>query len=274
MNKLTLAAMMGAAILAILLAVAWAGLGLSGANASGLYVTVVPTKTSITTPVAATAGSAAAGGSLTVVGVGRAKVIPDVVRIQVGVETISSTVAAATVENDRVMAAVLAALKKEGIAEKDIQTAYYTIYPEYKHDASRDVAAPAQIIGYRVSNSVTITIHDTKDMKKVSAVLEAVVQAGANSISGITFSVKDLQAVEDEARTLAVADAKRRAEKLAALADVKLGRVLIVSEVITGAPDVTSKALDYAQAAPGGGPAILPGEQEYVVSIQVTYAIE
>ena len=280
MKKWTLLGTFAGAVLVVLLVAAFAGAGASGAYAgppgnpsgnpagasglgvSGVYTTVVPAKSPTPTTV----------GNITVVGVGKVMVVPDVVKIQLGVETISNTVAAATAENDQVMKAVLAALKKEGVADKDVQTAYYSIYPEYEQSQpGKEVQSP-KISGYRVSNSVTVTIRDTKDMKKVSAVLQAVVETGVNSVGGITFSIENPQAVEDQGRKLAVADAKRRAEDLAKLTGVTLGPVVQVSEVIVGPPDYTRK--DVASAALGGGGApIVPGEQEYTVSIQITYAI-
>jgi uncharacterized protein YggE len=276
MNKLTLVGTIIGVVLVALLVVAFAGAGPAGVDASGFYLTATPSKTPYTPSVTVTPGSGTtAVGSITVVGVGKVTVVPDVVKIQLGVETISDTLAAATAENDKVMAAVLAALEEEGVAEKDIQTSYYSIYPEYEHGEPSGVSSAPQLpklIGYRVNNSVTVTVRDTEDMKQVSAVLEAVVQAGVNRVDGITFSVEDLQAVEDEGRKLAVADAKRRAEALADLTEVKLGPVILVSEVITGPPEFAQR--EVAPAAMGGGPTIMPGEQEYTVSIQITYAIQ
>ncbi|MBU0493278.1 MAG: SIMPL domain-containing protein [Chloroflexi bacterium] len=246
----------------------------TGAQASTLLVTATPSTTAMPPKTPAADYAVPVSGNITVVGMGKVMVVPDVVRIQVGVETISTTVAAATAENDKVMAAVLAALKKEGVADKDIQTAYYSIYPEYQQDKGSVSSEPSvpQIAGYRVSNSLTITIRDTQDMKQVSAVLEAVVGAGANNVGGISLAVDDTQAVEDAARKLAVADAKRRATDLAELTGVTLGPVMQVSEVITGAPQIYAR--EAAPSAMGGGVSIMPGEQEYSVSIQITYAIQ
>jgi uncharacterized protein YggE len=282
MKKWTLLGTFAGATLVVMLVAAFAGVGASGVyagppgnpsgnpagasglGASGVYTTVVPSKSP-------TPKSETTAGTITVVGVGKVMVVPDVVKVQLGVETISNTVAAATAENDKVMKAVLAALKKEGVADKDVQTAYYSIYPEYEQSQPGKEAQSPKIIGYRVSNSVTVTIRDTKDMKKVSAVLEAVVTAGVNSVGGITFSLENPQAVEDQGRKLAVADAKRRAEDLATLTGVTLGPVIQVSEVISGPPVVTRQ--NVAPAALGGGASIVPGEQEYIISIQITYAI-
>lgn len=275
MRKLTLVGTIAGAALVTVLTIALATPGLAGAGASGLYITATPSRTPYTSPLPPDTRTPSpepvVPGSITVVGVGKVTVVPNVVKIQVGVESISTTVAAATTENDKVMDAVLAALKEEGIAEKDIQTSYYSIHPEYERDRVGSETELPKIIGYRVSNSVTVTVRDAEDMRKVSAVLEAVVEAGANSLGSITFTVDDLQAVEDEARELAVADAKRRAEDLVRLTGVKLGRVIQISEVITGPPTIARQ--EVAPVSLGGGPSIMPGEQEYGVSIQITYAI-
>jgi len=99
------------------------------------------------------------------------------------------------------------------------------------------------------------------------------VKAGANLVGGITFTVDDPQGVEDEGRELAVIDARRRAEELAKLNGVTLGPVVQISEVITGAPSPVAVRQEAMPVAVGGGPTIMPGEQEYTVSIQITYAI-
>lgn len=272
--KLTIAGTIAGIVSIAVLVMALGQPGLAGANAPGAYLTATPSRTPYTSPPESPTPrlEPVFQGSITVVGVGKVTVVPDVVQIQLGVETISDTVAAATVENDKVMDAVLAALKKEGVAEKDIQTSYYSIYPEYDQRRVGDEVKPSQIVGYRVSNSVSVVIRDTQGMEKVSAVLEAVVEAGANNVGGITFTLDDPQAVEDQARALAVADAKRRAEDLARLTGVTLGQVTYVSEVITGSPIPMSREM-AVPAAVGGGPGILPGEQDYSVSIQITYAI-
>jgi uncharacterized protein YggE len=208
--------------------------------------------------------------SITVVGEGKASVAPDVAEANVGVEVLAPTVKEATAEAKERMTAIMTALQKAGIAEKDIQTSNYSIYFERYPEVMpvAEEGRPEMEGNYRVSNMVQVTI---RDLDQVGAVLDGVIEAGANSVYGVSFTVDDPSEVRSEARSKAIADAKARAQELATLNGVSLGEVLQVSEVI-GGPFLAvgmSRAVEYA----GGAGPISPGELEYSVQIQVTYAI-
>jgi uncharacterized protein YggE len=167
------------------------------------------------------------------------------------------------------MAAVLAAIKALGIADKDVQTMNYSISVEQsggvpKPDGSLTETKPR----YRVSNMVTVTI---RDLAKVGSVLDGVVEAGANNIWGVSFSVDDSKAAEAEARGKAVADAQSRALELANLAGVKLGSIVSISEVV-GGNVVPMAAVERAYG--GGGTSISPGEIEVSYQVQVAFYLE
>lgn len=226
----------------------------------------------------ATAAPAAAGESpvrtVTVIGRGEVKAQPDTASTSVGVEVTAPTVDEAMAQAKERMAALLAALKALGIAEKDIQTSNFSVYFER---TSTDMPAPRsegagsdqQMPGfYRVSNMVQVTI---RDLEQVGEVLETAVKAGANNIWGINFSVSDPAALEAQARENAVKDARARAEALAGLHDVELGGVIAVSEVVGGATPVFVEA---AKALGGGGAPVEPGELTLSTQIQVVYAIK
>jgi uncharacterized protein len=230
----------------------------------------------------ATAAPAAAQTSLprsiTVVGRGSVSVKPDIATISVGVQSDAATVKEATTDVATKMTAILAALKTQGVADKDIQTNNYSISYETRQPV--DVAtttkaqtpvAPTGI--YHVSNMVMVKVRDTS---KVTALVDALVNAGANNLWGINFTLEDSTKSEADARAKSVADAKSRAEEFAKLAGVKVGPVVSVSEVITGSPLVASYALDSAKFGMGGGGpgAVSPGEVEVSVQVQVVYAIE
>lgn len=206
--------------------------------------------------------------TITVIGQGTASVEPDIARVTVGVETTGETIAEAVAENEAQMEAVLAALKAAGIADKDIKTTNFSIsadrYPvEPRPTDSGQATEPI----YRVSNMVTVTV---RELDSVGAVLDAVIEAGANNIWGVSFTVEDPSAAQAEARTDAVADAKARAEALASLTGVQLGPVMSVSEVLSSPGIVTEMA--YARDA-GGGTSISPGEVEIGYQVQVSYFI-
>jgi hypothetical protein len=207
--------------------------------------------------------------TITVVGQGKARIEPDVAQLSIGVETSAEAVAEAVEENEAKMESILGALVDMGIDEKDIQTMHYSIqidrYPEQRvAGAETEEAKPT----YRVSNMATVTI---RDLEKVGDVLDAVVEAGANNIWGVNFSVDDPEVAQGEARANAIDNAGARAEELAELSGVVLGPVMSISEVMGGGAIPMGLSVERAMA--GAGP-ISPGEVEVSYQIQVVYFIE
>jgi hypothetical protein len=220
-------------------------------------------------------GSAAAQGTVPVTrniavsGHGEAAGRPDQARISAGVQIRASTVSEASRENQAIVERIMQALRQQGIESKDIQTANYSIWPEQHHDprGTGEVAT----IGYNVSNIVNVTVND---IGTVSDVLAAVTNAGANSIQGVNFGVKDTAALEERARAAAMADAREQAEALATLAGVELGEVLTISLSSGGGfpvPMMGEARLAMSAAAPA--PDISAGQVNVSVQVQVTYAI-
>ncbi len=151
--------------------------------------------------------------TITVVGQGEVKARPDLANTSVGVEVLAPTVEAATVEAEKQMKAILTAVKALGIADKDIQTSNYSInFERQQSDVSTpraegtSTAAESPAGYYRVSNMVQITI---RDLDQVGAVLDAAVEAGANNVWGVSYSLDETQLLEAEAREAAVKDAHR-----------------------------------------------------------------
>jgi uncharacterized protein YggE len=216
-------------------------------------------------------GSQVDARSISVTGRGEAWGPPDQAQISAGVQTRAATVVEAAQENQAVIERIMEALEEQGIDEKDIQTANYSIWPEQDHAEPR---GPRQmrITGYRVSNVVNVTVDD---IEKVGEVLAAVTNAGANSIHGVHFSVEDTAALEQRARGVAMDDARARAASLAELADVELGEVLTIS-TSTGPgypiPMMSRRGMEMADAA-APVPGISPGEQSVSVEIHVTFAL-
>ncbi len=196
--------------------------------------------------------------SLTVVGQGRASGKPDLAQASLGVETYAATVAEAMQQNSTKMEAVLAKLKELGIAEKDIQTANFSINLERQ--------GPQDSGQYRVSNMVQVKI---RDLTKVGAVLDAGVQAGVNQVWGVSFALEDQAALETEARAKAMEDARSRAEALAKLTSVQLGQVLTIQEGSSSWPIYGGAFGKGADAGP-----VSPGEVELSFQVQVSYAIQ
>jgi uncharacterized protein len=169
---------------------------------------------------------------LSVTGVGRTYLNPDIAYISIGVQTQSEDVASALDQNSAQAQAVADALTAQGVAAEDIQTTAFNITPQQQYSPE------GQVIGtiYIVQNSVNVTVRDLQNMGKL---LEAVVTAGANSINSISYDVSDKSAAVSEARRLAVEDAKAQAQELADLAGVGLGKVTGVSVYVNTPMPVT-----------------------------------
>lgn len=213
----------------------------------------------------------AEGRLITLSGTGEVRLAPDMAVITSGVATQAATAGAALDENSAAMAKVIAALKAEGIADRDIQTSGFSVSPNYVYSDQRDANGynlPPQINGYQVSNGVTATV---RDLSRLGAILDTSVTVGANTVSGITFGVSDPTAALDEARRKAFADARRKAELYAELAGLKLGPVETLQE--GGQPPVIEQpmlrmAADAAMPVP-----IAQGELAFQVSVSVTWSL-
>jgi uncharacterized protein YggE len=204
--------------------------------------------------------------TITVVGVGKVSLVPDIAQLNVGAEDTANTVAEAKAKVDSQMAAILAALKETGIADKDIQTSNYSIYYEQQVSQSNQESSSTERGGvYHVSNTLLVTV---RDVSKAGDVLDTLVKAGANQVYGVSFTVSDEVKWQSQAREKAMADARARAEELARLSGVEVGQVQAVSEVIGGASYPVA-----AERGLGGGGGIVPGEQELSMQVQVTYTI-
>jgi len=206
---------------------------------------------------------------ITVVGRGKASVEPDIVILQVGVETKAPEVTQAMDNNDEIMGEILAALDEMGIAEEDIRTTNYRIYFDEGYRSPEMQEEPV----YRVSNMVMVTI---RDLGAAGEILDEAVAAGANRVHGLSFTKEDWSEAEAEARAEAMANARERAEHLAQLADVEVGQVISISEVVGDGLQwyERTRGTPLAMMGGSGGPIIAPGQLEYGVTIQVTYALK
>lgn len=207
--------------------------------------------------------------SISVSGTGEAMGAPDLATVTVGVQTVAPVATEAASKNEAAVTRLMQALEKEGIEKKDIQTVEYAIWPEQNYDP-REGEQP-RITGYRVNNSVHVTV---RDIERVGAVLGAVTKAGANSVNGISFGIDDTAALEARAREAAMKDARAKAESLATLAGETLGEVLQISLSSGGGypipmPMARMEMADAAMKAPS----ISTGESSVSVQVQVTYAI-
>jgi uncharacterized protein YggE len=206
--------------------------------------------------------------AISVTGEASISVPPDRAEIGAGVTTDAKTAREASEANNGAMGKVLAALKRAGIDERDVQTSRISLQPQYSASTSSR-PGPSSIVGYRASNRVTIRL---KDVTKVASVIDALVAAGANDIGNVNFFVSNASKLLDDAREKAVADARRKAEIYAKAAGVTLGTPLSISE--EGAPQPVFRAKMAAPMAAAAPTPIAQGEETLSVSVAVTWAIK
>jgi len=183
--------------------------------------------------------------TMSVSGTGRVTVVPDIATINVGVRTEADAVQDALEGNTAQANAISQVLQELGVAEEDIQTSNFNVYPAERYDPLTGQTEGQYFV---VENTVNVTVHDLSTLGKV---LSAVVEAGANTIYGINFNVEDREAAVAEARELAIQDAKAKAEAIAEEAGVSLGDLMNISVYSSGTP-VTyfdAKGGAYAEAA-------------------------
>jgi uncharacterized protein YggE len=206
--------------------------------------------------------------TITVTGNGVAYGAPDVATIQIGVQTRGSDPGQAVSDNNTRMEALIAAIEGLGIAEQDLQTTNFSVYVQQDYDPQ--TGRPLETINYVVDNTLSVTVRDTN---RLGDVLTGAVDAGANTIHGVSFSVADVAALEAQARDKAVADARARAEQLAQAAGVTLDSILTLSENISGGQPIPF-ARDMAQAAVGGAVPVQTGQVQVNLQVNLTYTIK
>lgn len=162
---------------------------------------------------------------------GRSTRTPDLATFTAGVTSQGDTAAAALAANSADMSRVIAALKRAGIADRDIQTSNLSLSPIYapQRNLPDGTVTPAQprIVGYQANNSVSVRQRKLADYGKV---IDTLVSAGANQVNGPSFEMEDPDPATDEARTAAMTKARARAELYAKAAGLKVGRILSISE--------------------------------------------
>jgi uncharacterized protein YggE len=208
------------------------------------------------------------GTVLEVTAQGESRRTPDIATISAGVVTQAADAQSAMRENAARMDRVVAALKRAGVADRDVRTASISLQPQYRYANNQ----PPVITGYQASNTVTVKF---RDIAKAGAVLDALVATGANQINGPDLGLDNPAAAMDEARTDAMAKARARAELYARAAGLKVKRILSISESSFEAPRPMPVMLRaQAMAADAPESKILPGEQELNVSLSVRFELE
>lgn len=199
---------------------------------------------------------------------GETKIAPDMASINLGVMTEGKTAAEAMQANATRMSAVMASLRKAGIADRDIQTSNLNLNPQYKYQENQ----PPLLIGYQASNNVTITVHD---LKKLGAAVDASVSAGANQVQGISFGLEDSTAAENAAREAAVKALSAKADLYAKATGHKVSRLVSLSEGGGYTPQPPMPMMAYAakREMADAGTSVSGGELKVRVDITGLYEL-
>jgi uncharacterized protein len=201
--------------------------------------------------------------TISVSGVGTATARPDLATITLGVEVIDKDVAEALSASTSRMTAVREAIGAFDIAPEDLQTVQYNVRVEQIYT---DRGEPTGEYRYHVSNQLRVRLHD---IAKVGPVLTAALDAGANSVGGISFQVDDTTELETQARELAIANAQAKAEQLAAGFGAEMVGLNRVAEVSVGAAPV-ARMDARAEAGIGGGGQVPVEAGEFSVTVQLS----
>ncbi len=220
---------------------------------------------------------------------GRSERVPDLAMFSAGVVTTGVTASEALGANSRQMDRVIAALKRSGIADRDIQTSAISLSPRYNNPEAEAQARargnrepyvpptePPRIIGYEARNSVQVRVRRLGEMGRI---IDTLIEAGANEVNGPSFTLDDQNAALDEARTEAVALGRQRAELYARAAGMRVVRLLSMSEgggyypvqqaiVVTG-----SRAGGYGAPPPPPPAPVSPGELSLGVNLSMQFEI-
>ncbi len=205
--------------------------------------------------------------TLTVNGDGAASAAPDIVDIQLGVETIDEDPKAAIDDNTSTMQGVMEALTDLEVSEDDIQTRSFNMWVEQIYDED----GPTGEFLYHVVNQISVRV---RDIDNTGDVLGAALAAGANTVRGISFGVEDTQSLEEAARDAAVDNAVAKAEQLAERLGVAVGSPRHIAEITGGFPESVRVERAVMLESAGGSVPVSPGDFTVRVSVTITFDIE
>lgn len=205
------------------------------------------------------------GTLLTVAAEGMSEGRPDMATISLGVTTEGQTAQAAMQENARRMQALTQALRRAGVAERDIQTSNVSVYPQQQYRENQ----PPLITGYQANNTVSAKV---RNVNNTGRVIDAAIAAGGNTVHGVSFSYQDPDAQLDVARRDAIQEARRRADLYANALGMRVHRVVAVNEAGGYAPPVPMP-MARMEAAQDASTPISPGQIETRVNVSVTFEL-
>lgn len=211
---------------------------------------------------------------LTVNAEGKSTRTPDVAVFSAGVTSTGKTASEALSANSANMSRVMQALKRAGIADRDIQTSDLSLYPVYASNPPRTPGGELEeqappIIGYRANNTVSVK---QRKLDQYGKVIDTLVSAGANQVNGPSFQMDDPEPALDEARTAAIGTARKRADLYARALGLKVARVLSVSE--SGGWSPPRPVAMYARdAMAASAPPVAVGQVEANITVSVQFEL-
>lgn len=191
---------------------------------------------------------------------------PDMATINLGVTTEAQTAQAALADNARRMQTLIQALRRAGVAERDIQTSNVSVNPQQQYVEGQ----PPRVTGYQANNSVTAKI---RSIDNTGRVIDAAVAAGGNNINGVSFSYQDPDAQLDAARRDAIREARRRADLYASALNMHVVRVVAVSEGGGYSPPMPMPMFARVANQDMASTPVAPGQIETHVSVNITYEL-
>lgn len=208
--------------------------------------------------------SGAEASMIHVSGSGAVTAVPDMAEADVGVQTFAATADAATAVNNQLTAAVIAAVGDLGVSSEDIQTSSFNLWPQRDYGQGNETPV---VVGFWASNSVHIRV---RDLSTAGDVLQGAIDAGANTVSGLRFTISNADSLRHEARILAVTDARDKARVLAEAAGAVLGPVHSIRET-SGSPPIYARG-DFEEDA--ASVPIEPGQLDVAVQVEVAFLLE
>ena len=206
--------------------------------------------------------------TLSVDGDGKVTLVPDMATISIGVHSENKNATEAVASNNSKSQAVVTALKSFGIADKDIRTRNFSIFPrqEWSKDGER------LGITYVVDNTVVVTV---RDLDKIGKILDEAIKAGANNIGGISFDVTDRESAYQKALAAAVENARARAEAIAKAAGVSIDKVQSIDSYVNASPVpvMRSYAKDMEASAANEVP-ISAGSMDITVTVHIVFILQ
>lgn len=208
---------------------------------------------------------------------GKVTAVQDLATVTIGVMSQGTTSADVKDQNNKKINKIIEFIKAQGIKDEDIKTSQFTFYPQQDWRSGAPV-----ITGYQSDQTVTVKVRGIdKSQDVLEKILDGAVNTGANQIQGVNFSFENSDALQQQARKLAIDNAKKKAQELAAEAGLTLGKVVSISESGSYMPGPMPYAYDSVQAVGMGGgmaksiaPNVEPGSQDVTESMTVVYEVK